>query len=143
MFQNGIVDQKEFEEMAKRVVEINTMFTGSEAGKSFHRNLTTKQLDALIHYKWPDSKAMVDPLQGVIQNIKMKPGDPEIKKKGHGSHAKKKSGVDDEGIEGTKDVRLKKLISIGQKLRTEGCTFTTDWHRKKESIEYELMDVKC
>jgi hypothetical protein len=113
--------------MVKQVVETNTMFTGAETGKSFHRNLTTKQLDALIHHNWPDSKTgekqMVDPLQGVIQNIKMEQKTPP-KKKGSDTKASRKSRVDEKGIEGTKDARLKKLISIGQKLRTEGCIST-------------------
>ena len=66
---------------------------------------------------------MVDPLQGVVQNIKMEQEDPETKKTGH-RKSSRKFRVDDEGLDGTKDARLKMLISIGQKLRTEGCTFT-------------------
>lgn len=115
--------------MAKQVVETNTMFTGSEAGKLFHRKLTTKQLDALIHHNWPSSKEItkqtVVQLQGVMQNIKYEQGDPI--KKGH-TASSKNNQVKDDGIEGTKDARLKQLILIGKKLRTEGFSFTTASH---------------
>ncbi len=112
--------------MARQVVETNTVFTGAEAGKFLHRNLTTRQLDALIYHNWPDSKTiekqLVDPLQAVIQNIKMEQGH-KAKKKGH-DQSSKKSQVNDGGIEGTKDARRKRLISIGQKLRTSGFAVT-------------------
>ena len=129
--------------MVKRVVETNTIFTGAEAGKSFHRNLTTKQLNSLIHHNWPDAKTskkqMVDPLQGVIQNIKMEQGDPKTKKTGN-TKSSRKSRVD-EGLDGTKDARLKKLISIGQKLRTEGSIFSMYIYYMMPAIAWDTMSL--
>ena len=176
-----MVDEDEFNEMVERVVETNSMFTGAETGKSFHKKLTTKQLDALINHKWPDVKTIeedvTDPLEAVIKNIKMeeeadkkKPkmaarmsrvideGEKLIKtieenvtdpleavikttegdvtdlleavidniEMGEETDKKKTkmaaimSRVIDEGIESSRDARLKQLIKIGQTLRNEG-----------------------
>jgi hypothetical protein len=116
------VDEQEFEEMATRVIETNCMFTGAEAGRSFHRQLTMKQLDALINHKWPDAKMIEkdaeDPLTAVIQNIK---AEKESKgKEGSKKNLLQKSQIDDDGLEGSKNARLTKMISIGMKLRSEG-----------------------
>ena len=114
-----MVDENEFEDMAKRVVETNSMFTGAEAGKSFHRTLTTKQLDALIDHQWPNSRTSetnsVDPLEAVIKNIKDE--DPDEKKR---KMAAKKSRILDHGLQSSRVARLEKLIKIGKKLRIEG-----------------------
>jgi hypothetical protein len=157
------VDLDEFEEMAKRVVETNSMFTGAEAGRSFHRKLTIRQLDALINHDWPTSKKVEkevdDPLKIVIKNIKQ--GQKEHGEKStmenekrnsvpEGSSAKQqeeqmkekedRKGVDvliskdkdrankkariskvsEDGLDSSRDARLKKLITTGRKLRTEG-----------------------
>jgi hypothetical protein len=115
--------------MVKQVVETNSIFSGAEGGKSFYQNLNAKQFDTLIHHNWPDSKTserqMMDPLEGVIQNIKKEQEDSKTDKKGH-KKSSKKSLVEDEGILGTKNARLNKLISIGHKLRSEGCTLTNN-----------------
>jgi hypothetical protein len=116
-----MVDENEFEEMAKRVVDTNGMFTGAEAGKSFHRKLTTKQLDALIDHKWPKPKTseeMADSLESVINNIKE--GDTNEKTN---KRASKMSRVIDHGLQSSRVARLDKLIRIGKKLRTEGWFF--------------------
>ncbi len=129
--------------MVKQVVETNSVFSGAEGGKSFHRNLTAKQFDTLIHHNWPDSKTsekqMMDPLEGVIQNIKKEQEDPKTKKKGH-KKSSQKSQFEDEGIEGTKNARLNKLISIGHKLRSEGCTLTAE---AKKSVGYRCCGLHC
>jgi hypothetical protein len=158
------VDLDEFEEMAKRVVETNSMFTGAEAGRSFHRKLTIRQLDALINHDWPTSKKVEkevdDPLKFVIKNIKQGKKEQGEKKlmenekrnsvpggsiakqqeeqmkdkeeiKGNdvlnskdtdsaNKKTQKISKVSEDGLDSSRDARLKKLITTGRKLRTEG-----------------------
>ncbi len=125
------MDEGEFEEMAKRVVESNSMFTGAEAGKSFHRRLTTKQLDALINHfhnltkknstEKTEQMAM-DPLESVIKNIKMEVEEEEKTKK----VAKKKTEFIDHGLENSRIARLNKLLKMGRKLRSEGLPYTQE-----------------
>ncbi len=119
------MDEGEFEEMAKHVVETNSMFTGAEAGKSFHRRLTTKQLDALIKHFHELTKKnstekteqmVMDPLEAVIKNIKMEVEEEKKTKLG----AKKNSKFIDHGLENSGNARLNKLLKMGRKLRTEG-----------------------
>lgn len=133
--QDKIVDEIEFEEMARRVVETNSMFTGAETGKSFHRKLSTKQLDALVNHKWPKSKSNkageVDPLKEVIRNIKLEDEDLD-KNKGKKKADTKKMGMKDDGLENSRDARLKKLIFLGQNLRTSGQP------RLPKLVEYQI-----
>ena len=108
--------------MARRVVEVNSIFTGSETGSSFLETMTNTQLDVLIKHQWPDPakrEKCSDPLESVIKNIKMEEGhkkpdseDDNKPEQEHFDHT--------EGLENSRHSRLRKVAAIGTKLRREG-----------------------
>ncbi len=122
MFQDGTIDLDEFEAMTKRVVEVNSIFTGSETGADLLESMTNTQLDVLIYHQWPDpanGEKFSDPLESVIKNIKLEDG-----------HKNSSSEDDDTpeqerfdhnaGMENSRHSRMRKVAAIGMKLRSEG-----------------------
>jgi hypothetical protein len=119
--QDGTIDLDEFEAMARQVVEVNSIFTGSETGPSFLESMTNTQLDVLIKHQWPDPakrKKCSDPLESVIKNIKMEEK-PDTADEDENTH-NQENFDHNEGFENSRHSRLRKVASIGMKLRNEG-----------------------
>jgi hypothetical protein len=122
VLQDGTIDLDEFEPMAKRVVEVNSIFTGSETSSDLLESLTNTQLDVLIHHQWPNPENVEkfsDPLEAVIKNIKLEEG-----------HKNPESEDDDTpeqrrfdhiaGMDNSRHSRMRKVAAIGVKLRSQG-----------------------
>ena len=119
-YQNGIINEDEFESMAFQVVKVAGIFTGAESGRSSMDTLTTAQLDALIEHQWPDHKVTggTDPLALVIENIK-KQSNCSVSDKTQVKATKTKK-VDYNSLVNSRNARLKSVLDIGRKLRKEG-----------------------
>jgi hypothetical protein len=122
-FQNGIIDEHEFESMAFQVVKVAGIFTGAETGRSSVDTLTTAQLDALIEHQWPSHKVPdgIDPLEQVIGNIK-KQSNVSVPDQTPVKVAKNKI-VDYSTLKNSRESRLKHVLDIGRKLRKEGICY--------------------
>jgi hypothetical protein len=111
--------------MAKRVVEVNSIFTGSESGSSFLESMTNTQLDVLIKHTWPDpanTEKGSDPLESVIKNIKMEVGHKKSDSEDeiHENAPEQETFDHTEGMENSRHTRLKRVAALGKKLRSEG-----------------------
>ena len=113
--------------MANQVVRVTSMFTGAEAGSSFLKKLTTDQLEALINHDWPEAKnssTMENPILTTIKSMKKiesnnhnaKPTNPVD----HLDSKKEEKKFDFHGVASSRAARLKSVIEIGRKLRSDG-----------------------
>jgi hypothetical protein len=122
VFQDGTVDLDEFEAMAERVVEVNSIFTGSENGADLLESMTNKQLDVLIHHQWPNPanvEKCSDPLESVIKNIKSEDGHKKYESD-NDKPTEQERFDHNTGMENSRHSRMRKVAAIGAKLRSEG-----------------------
>ena len=107
--------------MAKRVVEVNSIFTGSETGSDLLEILTNSQLDVLINHQWPDPAERgkcSDPLESVIKNIKLEGKPIQVENEDVIPHEQER--FDHNAEENSRLCRMRKVAAIGMKLRREG-----------------------
>ena len=123
------MSEDEFYNMAASIIKTNSMFTGAEIGRSLLKKLTTEQLDTLINHKWPDSKTLeensANSLESIIRNIKFgnKFEAQSQEKQKLATNNENLVSMDHNGGKNSKEFRVKKVISIGKKMRNEGMNF--------------------
>ena len=110
--------------MAKRVVEVNSIFNGSETGSDLLEVLTNTQLDVLIGHRWPnpaERENCSDPLKSVIKNIKLEGKQEKLVNEDVIQHEKER--FDHNAVENSRHSRVRKVAAIGKKLRKEGHSY--------------------